>query len=233
MKTLHWSTSTRWTSRRIWMGSSKSGKLLSSSPSLTRINSWRPCSPALFTSLRIKFRWTLMERVLSIVTIPRWSHPLILLLGHKSFLILPTAKSSRWIDSVVCGHTFCPPVYIQAGSSGVTLSAPLYIYSGVTLSAPLCIYSGVTLSAPLCIFRQGVWSHSLWQSQVETLFRCTFWSYYHVQSTVMQYFRYGWVSYSLSKLMNTWHVYTVSMSPTRNRSTVLRHFERAKCQWNV
>ena len=134
MKTLHWSTSTRWTSRRIWMGNSKSGKLLSSSPSLTRTNSWRPCSPALFTSLRIKCRWTLTDRVLSIATIPRWNHSLILLLGHKGFLILPTAKSSKWIDSVVCGRTLCSPVhvYIQGSNSVITLFEPYSIQENLS-----------------------------------------------------------------------------------------------------
>ena len=45
-----------------------------------------------------------------------------------------------------------------------------------------------------------------------TLFRCVFRSRYGIRSAVN--FRYGWDSYVLSKLMNTWHIYTACMNPT-------------------
>ena len=59
-----------------------------------------------------------------------------------------------------------------------------------------------------------------------TLFRCIFRAYYCVQSAVKQNFHYGRGSYALCKLMNNWHVYTVHMGPTPNRSSVLQGFER-------
>ena len=57
-----------------------------------------------------------------------------------------------------------------------------------------------------------------------TLFRC---AHYCVQSTVTQYFRYGWDSYTLCQLTNTWYVCTAHMSPTLNGSSVLQLFERS------
>ena len=59
-----------------------------------------------------------------------------------------------------------------------------------------------------------------------TLFCCTFWSHYHVWSAVIQNFYYGWGSYLLCKLMNTWHIYTVHTS-THNKSSALQHFEHS------
>ena len=56
-----------------------------------------------------------------------------------------------------------------------------------------------------------------------TLFRC---AHYCVQSTVTQYFRYGWDSYTLCQLTNTWYVCTAHMIPTLNGSSVLQLFER-------
>ena len=46
------------------------------------------------------------------------------------------------------------------------------------------------------------------------LFRCIFQLHYRVQSTVTQYFRYGWGSYVLCKFR---YVSTARMSPTLNR----------------
>ena len=59
-----------------------------------------------------------------------------------------------------------------------------------------------------------------------TLFRCILRTYYCVQSAVTQCFHYRWGSYTLCKLMNTWHVYTVRMGPTCNGSTALQRFVR-------
>ena len=59
----------------------------------------------------------------------------------------------------------------------------------------------------------------------QTLFRCAFRSYYHIRSTVTQYFRYRWDSYLLCKIMNTWNVYTVHMSLTPRGSSALKRFE--------
>ena len=57
-----------------------------------------------------------------------------------------------------------------------------------------------------------------------TLFRCVFQSYYHIRSAVTQYYC-GWSSYTLCKLINAYHVYTVRMSLTPNGSSALQHFE--------
>ena len=59
-----------------------------------------------------------------------------------------------------------------------------------------------------------------------TLFCFVLRSHYFVWSTVTEYFCYGWGSYALSKLMNTWYVYSARMSPTPNGSSVLQRFER-------
>ena len=45
---------------------------------------------------------------------------------------------------------------------------------------------------------------------------------YRIGSAVMQDFHYGWGSYALCKLVNTWHICTARMSPTPNGSSVLR-----------
>jgi len=55
-----------------------------------------------------------------------------------------------------------------------------------------------------------------------TLICCVLRSHYCVRSTVTQYFRYGWGSYVLCKVMNTWHVYTACMGPTPNGSSALQ-----------
>ena len=60
-----------------------------------------------------------------------------------------------------------------------------------------------------------------------TLFCRVFWSHYRVQTAAVQYFSYGWGSYVLCKLMNTWYVYTARMSPTLNGSSALQRFERS------
>ena len=58
-----------------------------------------------------------------------------------------------------------------------------------------------------------------------TLFRRVFRSHGCVQSAVTQYFRYGWGSYALCKLMNTWYIYTAHISPTLSGSSALHRFE--------
>ena len=58
-----------------------------------------------------------------------------------------------------------------------------------------------------------------------TFFRYACRSYYHVRSAVTQYFCYRWDSYSLCKIMNTWNVYTVHMSPTPSGISALQRFE--------
>ena len=60
-----------------------------------------------------------------------------------------------------------------------------------------------------------------------TIFCRVFRSHYCVQTAVAQYFSYGWGSYVLCKLMNTWHVYTAHMSPTLNASSALLCFEHS------
>ena len=60
-----------------------------------------------------------------------------------------------------------------------------------------------------------------------TLYHCVFRLHYCVWSTVTQNFRYGWGSYSLCKLMNTWDVYTACMSPTLNGGSALQPFKRS------
>ena len=70
----------------------------------------------------------------------------------------------------------------------------------------------------------------MWQSQVEIKHHSV--AYFdHITVTVRsaktQYFRYGWGSYSLCKLMNTWHIYTARMSPTANGSSVLKRFKHS------
>ena len=50
-------------------------------------------------------------------------------------------------------------------------------------------------------------------------------SHYLFWTAVTQYFRHGWGSYVLCKLMNTWYIYTARMSPTRNGSSTLQCFQ--------
>ena len=54
-----------------------------------------------------------------------------------------------------------------------------------------------------------------------------FWSHCRVRSAETQFFRYGWGSYALCKLMNTWSIYTARMCPAFNRSFALQHFEHS------
>ena len=60
----------------------------------------------------------------------------------------------------------------------------------------------------------------------QTLFRCLLRLHYRVPSAVMQYFCCRWGSYTLCKLMNTWHIYPAHMGPTPNGSSALQRFER-------
>ena len=64
----------------------------------------------------------------------------------------------------------------------------------------------------------------MWQSWVEIKHYSVayFDRHYRVRSTATQYFHYGWDSYLLCKFMNTWHVYTVSMSPTLTSNVVMQ-----------
>ena len=57
--------------------------------------------------------------------------------------------------------------------------------------------------------------NNMWQSRAEF-----HWLYYHIRNAVTQYFRYGWGSYRLCKLLNTWHVYTARMNPILNCSVL-------------
>ena len=63
-----------------------------------------------------------------------------------------------------------------------------------------------------------------------TLFCCIFRSHYCVWSAVTQYFCYGWDSYPLCKLMNTWYLHTAHItiiSPTLNGNSALQCFEHS------
>ena len=72
---------------------------------------------------------------------------------------------------------------------------------------------GKNLSAPKQ-FRSkevsGFWvgTHVTVPSRNQTLFHCVFRSHYRVRSTITQYFQYGWGSYVLCKLMNTFTQHT-------------------------
>ena len=54
-----------------------------------------------------------------------------------------------------------------------------------------------------------------------------FHSHYYIRSALAWKFRYRWGSYTLGKLMNTYHIYTARLSPTFSRSSALEHFERS------
>ena len=68
--------------------------------------------------------------------------------------------------------------------------------------------------------------NNIWQSHVEiehysvAYFTC-------ITSAVAWKFRYRWGSYTLGKLMNTYHIYTARLSPALSRSSALEHFERS------
>ena len=66
----------------------------------------------------------------------------------------------------------------------------------------------------------------MWQSRVEIKHYSVV--HYRVWNVVTQNFRQGWGSYTLCKCVKYSWVYTVHMSPTRNRRTVLQRFECGK-----
>ena len=59
-----------------------------------------------------------------------------------------------------------------------------------------------------------------------TLFRCIFWSHYQWGNAVTG------GAHMRCEPMNTWHVYTVHMSPTLNRSSAFLHFKHGNAQRN-
>ena len=129
--------------------------------------------------------------------------------------------------------------YILVGPVGaVVVDVGVAVAVGVLVSVSVCFRNEwsyrMATQLKLTILWKFLWeyrdqkSHRIYVAvpgRNRTLLHCVFRLHYCVQSAVTQYFHYGWGSYVLCKLMNTWH--TVCMSLTPNKSSALQRFERS------